>query len=94
MKILWIVVLVGFLAFTAEAKRKRKFDGDFEFAEEACSCEKIGKWRKTDYNKKRKDNYANKEGNSILKNEIRIIKKEKKYGHCNSRACKLQPNLK
>ncbi|KAK7790865.1 hypothetical protein R5R35_010733 [Gryllus longicercus] len=45
MKILWIVVLVGFLAFTAEAKRKRKFDGDFEFAEEdesRSSTTKVG----------------------------------------------------
>ena len=34
MKILWIIVLLGFLAATGEAKRKRKFEGDFEFAEE------------------------------------------------------------
>jgi hypothetical protein len=34
MKILWIVVLFGFLAAAVEAKRKRKFEGDFEFAEE------------------------------------------------------------
>jgi hypothetical protein len=34
MKILWIIVLLGFLAAAVEAKRKRKFEGDFEFAEE------------------------------------------------------------
>lgn len=34
MKILWIIVLFGFLAAAVEAKRKRKFEGDFEFAEE------------------------------------------------------------
>jgi hypothetical protein len=34
MKILWIIVLFAFLAAAVEAKRKRKFEGDFEFAEE------------------------------------------------------------
>ncbi|XP_046392783.1 proteoglycan Cow isoform X2 [Ischnura elegans] len=34
MKGIWIILLVGLLAATGEAKRKRKFDGDFEFAEE------------------------------------------------------------
>jgi uncharacterized protein (UPF0128 family) len=37
MKILWIIVLFGFLAAAVEAKRKRKFEGDFEFAEEVSS---------------------------------------------------------
>jgi hypothetical protein len=37
MKILWIIVLFGVLAAAVEAKRKRKFEGDFEFAEEVRS---------------------------------------------------------
>lgn len=41
MKILWIIVFVGVLAAMGDAKRKRKFDGDFEFAEEVGYTEAI-----------------------------------------------------
>lgn len=35
--LLLVVVLLGVLVYGGEAKRKRKFDGDFEFAEEVSS---------------------------------------------------------
>ncbi|KAH1028882.1 hypothetical protein HUJ05_002203 [Dendroctonus ponderosae] len=34
MRVLIFVLLVGLVAFHVEAKRKRKFEGDFEFDEE------------------------------------------------------------
>jgi ABC-type transport system involved in cytochrome c biogenesis permease component len=34
MKVLWIALLFAAVLTLSEAKRKRKFEGDFEFAEE------------------------------------------------------------
>lgn len=36
MKFLWITLILALLAVAGQAKRKRKFEGDFEFAEEVC----------------------------------------------------------
>lgn len=37
MRVLVLFLLVGVLALSVQAKKKRKFEGDFEFAEEVSS---------------------------------------------------------
>lgn len=39
MRILLLFVVVGVLALAVDAKKKRKFEGDFEFAEEVSSAQ-------------------------------------------------------
>jgi len=38
----WATLLAALLVISAEAKRKRKFEGDFEFAEEVSAAPKTG----------------------------------------------------
>lgn len=37
MKFVWFFLVIGLLVVVSDAKRKRKFEGDFEFADEVCS---------------------------------------------------------